>query len=236
MTQPSLSSSRLAEANMKRWLHREELDKKIAVDENLERLGPYIVISRQIGAKGEEIASLLGEKLGWDLLDKEIMESIAKDRKVSEQLVEFVDEKHVTWLTELFEAWIEGQDFCQEGYVHDLSKLLMIAAQHGNFVMVGRGSQFILPREFGLFVRLHAPVKTRVANVIVSHKLSEKKAKKLVKKTDQERGEFLKTYFRNDGTEPSLYDIVIDTSRFTEDSIAKLIQNALESRISQLNK
>ena len=67
---------------------------------------------------GEEIAALIAKRLGWDLVDREIIENIAKHYKVPETLVEFVDERHVAWLTELFQSFIETQSFCQ---VYDLT-------------------------------------------------------------------------------------------------------------------
>lgn len=228
MTRPSSSVSKLVEANMTRWLEREKLDKKIALKSDQKKLGPYLVVSRQCGAGAEEIAALVGRRLGWDLVDRDIIEKIAKDFKVSKGLVEFVDERHVAWLTEMFQSFLERQSFCQEGYIKDLSKMMMIAAQHGKFVMVGRGSQFILPREFGLFVRLRAPFENRVARIMESRRLSEKAAREFLSKTDQDRMKFLKTYFDSDGSDPDLYDLSVDTSRFEPDSVAELIEAAVK--------
>ncbi|MGI9519801.1 MAG: AAA family ATPase [Pirellulaceae bacterium] len=230
MSYPSPNVSRLIEANMTRWLEREKLERKIEEEASRPKLGPYVVISRQCGAGGEEIAASLSEHLGWDLADREILDNIASDFQVSKQLVDFVDEKHVAWLTGLFEAWLEGQAFSQPGYIRDLGELLMIAAQHGNFVMVGRGSQFILPRDYGLFVRLHAPVEYRIQRMMESQGLLDDEAHGLVDKTDQERTRFLREYFRNDGTGPELYDLVIDTSRFAPESVVDMVSIALKSR------
>jgi cytidylate kinase len=235
MTRPSSSVSKLVEANMTRWLEREKLDKKIAERSSQNKLGPFLVVSRQCGAGGEEIAALTGQRLGWDLVDREIIENIAKDFKVSEGLVEFVDERHVAWLTEMFQSFLECQSFCQEGYIKDLGKLMMIAAQHGKFVMVGRGSQFILPREFGLFVRFRAPLEYRVARIMKSKGLSEKAAKEFVTKTEQDRTKFLKTYFDGDGSDPDLYDLTIDTSRFEPEPVAELIETAIKLRTNKTN-
>ena len=230
MSYPAPRVSRLIEANMTRWLEREKLDRKVAEEANQPRLGPWVVISRQCGAGGEEIAATLSELLRWDLADRDILENIASDFNVSKQLVDFVDEKHVAWLTGLFEAWLEGQAFSQTGYIRDLGELLMIAAQHGKFVMVGRGSQFILPRDYGMFVRLHAPLDYRIDRVARTEGLLRDEASERVSQTDQERTRFLRDYFRNDGTSSELYDLVIDTSRFADDAVVDMINVALKSR------
>jgi cytidylate kinase len=112
---------------------------------------------------------------------------------------------------------------------------MMIAAQHGKFVMVGRGSQFILPREFGLFVRFRAPLEYRVARIMKSKGLSEKAAKEFVTKTEQDRTKFLKTYFDGDGSDPDLYDLTIDTSRFEPEPVAELIETAIKLRTNKTN-
>ena len=233
MTHPSSSVSKLVEANMTRWLEQEKLDNKISEKTSQQKLGPYLTISRQCGAGGEEIAALIAKRLGWDLVDREIIENIAKHYKVPETLVEFVDERHVAWLTELFQSFIETQSFCQEGYIKDLGKMMMIAAQHGKFVMVGRGSQFILPREFGLFVRLLAPLEHRVARIMKLKGLSGKEAKEYVNKTEQERTKFLKSYFDSDGLDAGLYDLTIDTSRFEPEAVAELIEAAMKLRTTR---
>jgi len=222
MSYPSPDVSRLVEANMTRWLEREKLDKKVADQATPPKLGPFLVMSRQCGAGGEEIARLLANKPGWELADREVLERIANDFNVSNLLVDFVDEKHVAWLTQLSEAWLEGQVFSQTGFIRELGELLMIAAQNGNFIMVGRSAQFILPREFGRFLRLHAPLELRVANVQASRQLFERVARELVSKTDEERTKFLKAYFRNDGTSSELYDLVIDTSHVEPQSVAEI--------------
>ncbi len=228
MTHPSSGASRLVEANMRRWLERDKLDDKISKPQG-PKFGPFVAISRQCGTGGARIAALLAEKLGWDLVDRKIVEDIAKDFNVSTQLVELVDERHVAWLTEMFSTWIEGQSFSQEGYVQDLSKLLMIAAQHGDFVMVGRGCQFILPRDYGLIVRLHAPLEHRVTNIVQSKQMTKKEAEAYVVKVDKEREKYLKTYFRNNGADEKYYDLVIDTSRFELEAAADMIEMATKS-------
>lgn len=231
MPSSSASVARIAEANMKKWLEREKISEKMESASSHEILGPYVSISRQCGSGGEEIAEALAGKLGWDLIDRNILQTIADDFDVSTELVDHVDEKHVAWLTEVFEAWLEKKKFNQESYLHDLSRLLLIAAQHGKFVVVGRGSQHILPRKFGFFVRLVAPHDVRVANVARTKNLSESEAAQVVNQTDKERGEFLRTYFHSDGTDPAEYDLVINTASFEQQAICELIKQAMTARL-----
>ena len=222
--------ARIAEANMKRWLERERIAEKVDSKKSPLDLGPYISISRQCGAGGEEIAAHVSKQLNWDLIDREILEKIAEDFDVSTQLVDHIDEKHVSWLSELFETWIGKKRFNQEAYVHDLSRLMMIAAQHGKFVVVGRGSQYILPRKFGLFVRLHAPFDHRVSEIARTTNISESEASKVVAKTDKERAGFLKSIFQHNGEDPDSYDLVINTSSFDAEQTSQLIIDALEMK------
>lgn len=223
--------ARLAEANMKRWLNKEHLaQKKLEQDKDLEP-GPFVVISREPGARGEEIGSLFAKNVNWDMIDREFVDFVAKDQNVSSQIVENVDEKHRNWLTEIFETWLEGKQFNQETYLQEVQKLLLVAAQHGKFVAIGRGAQFILPRKKGLFVLLQAPLKQRTECIAASRSISIDEAAKVIKQIEKERNEFFQNNFRHDGYDPKLFDLVIDTSQFDDEKACEILKLAANSKL-----
>src|SRR3974390_1360458 len=55
--------------------------------------GPYLLISREKGAGGSAVARLVGQRLGWQVFDKEIVEAIAKAAHVRRELIEGLDER-----------------------------------------------------------------------------------------------------------------------------------------------
>jgi cytidylate kinase len=67
---------------LERWLLSPALRQHMQVAgdrRHPKRTGPFIAISRQSGADGTQIARLVGEELGWDVLDKEILDFMAED-------------------------------------------------------------------------------------------------------------------------------------------------------------
>lgn len=229
MTKHISRIDKLANENIRKWVldeHTYERLSKGKVDKNV---GPYVVISRETGAGGSEIARLVGEKLGWDVLDREIIDYMADKYGTPRSLVEFVDEKRASWIQEVFTTWIERQSFTQPVYLHRLTRLLLLAAHHGKVVIVGRGAQFILPRNCGLSVRIIAPLEFRVEQVILQRGLSVHDARKFVEDSDRQRQEYIKTHFRHKCADPHVYDLVINVENLVREDAANLIVAATQS-------
>ncbi len=129
---------KLAEKNVRKWTVAQHARDRLAKGKVEENVGPYIVVSRETGAGGSAIARLVGQKLLWDVLDKEIVDYLATQYGTPRSLVEFVDEKPISWIEEVFSTWVEGRGFTSSTYVHRLNHLLLLAAHHGNVVIVGR--------------------------------------------------------------------------------------------------
>jgi cytidylate kinase len=195
------------------------------------QVGPYIVVSREFGAGGSAIAKLVAQKLGWDLLDKEIIDYMAEVYGTPQDLVEFADEKTVSRIEKLVDSWIEGQGSNTATYVQGLTQLFILAASHGNVVIVGRGAQFILPRDRGLSVRILAPLEFRIEQVLLREGLTEKEARTLVEKSDQSRRTFMQQHFHQKSTNPHLYDLVISVEKLVQEDAANLIVAATRSWI-----
>src|SRR5262245_47551326 len=53
--------------------------------------GPWVAISTQLGAGGADLASRLGEHLGWRVYDKQIVEEIAKGTHTKEMVLSRLD-------------------------------------------------------------------------------------------------------------------------------------------------
>lgn len=186
-----------------------------------------IAISRQSGARGTTTARALGERLGWAVYDRELVEQIAQDMKLQASLLEEVDEKKVGWLQEFMESFSSAPVANNFAYVHRLVKTIASLVAHGDCVLVGRGVAHILPVETTLRVRLVAPVAWRVAAMSRKLGVSEEEAAVKVAAIDRQRIQFVREYFNKDTTDPSLYDLVLNTERFSVEQCVDLIVEAL---------
>jgi cytidylate kinase len=229
MTNHISGIDKLADHNIRKWVLTEHARERLARGKVDENVGPYITVSRETGAGGSEIARLVGNKLGWDVLDHEIIDYIADKYGTPHSLVELVDEKRANWIQEVFTTWIEGQSFTQPAYLHRLTRLLLLAAHHGKVVIVGRGAQFILPRNRGLSVRIIAPLEFRIEQVILQRGLSTHDARKFIEDSDRQRQGFIKSHFRHKCADPHVYDLIIKVENLVREDAVNLIVAAAQS-------
>ncbi len=187
-----------------------------------------IAISRQSGARGTTTARAVGKRLGWAVYDRELVEMIAQDMKLQASCLEGVDEKKVGWLQECMSRAISSAPVVSDiAYRHRLMKTIASLVAHGDCVLVGRGIAHILPVETTLRVRLVAPVAWRVAAMSRKLGISEGEAAVKVAAIDRQRDQFVREHFNKDTTDPSLYDLVLNTERFSVEQSADLIVEAL---------
>jgi cytidylate kinase len=191
--------------------------------------GPCLFVSRETGAGGSEIARLAAERLRWELLDKEILDHLTSHYGTPRTVLKMVDEKKVNWLADIFHGWIVGHGFSQLAYVHRLHRLFEAVARQGNFVIVGRGARFVLPRHVGFSVRIIAPFDYRVGQVVLRQGLSIKDARAYVDESDQQRTAFLQRYFHRDVSDPHIHDLVVNVEQLGVENALPLIVNGVKS-------
>src|SRR4051795_4313300 len=191
-------------------------------------VGPCLLVSRELGAGGGQIASKLAQRLGWANLDKEIIEKLASQYGTPRVVLDAVDEKKVGWLADLFNGWIEGHGFSQLSYVNRLGRLFNKAAKRGSVVIVGRGAKFLLPKGAGFSVRIIAPMEFRVEQLVLRLGVTAQEARCLIRKSDTDRKSFIKRYFHHSVTDPHLHDLVVNIKQVTPTVAVQLIYDAVQ--------
>lgn len=190
-------------------------------------LQPTIAISRQAGANGPAIARAVGQRLGWPVYDRELLEQIARELGLRTRLVESVDERSNNWLQEWMQVFHAQPEIRQSEYVRELVQVIFSLASHGGCVIVGRGAAQILPEESTLRVRLVGPQSRRVAWLESKFDLTTAEATRWVEETDRRRDRFVRDCFRKDPTDPTQYDLILNSSRLSVTDCADLIVTAL---------
>ncbi|QDS92205.1 cytidylate kinase [Roseimaritima multifibrata] len=215
-----------AEQKIRKWVEAEHSRERLAKADVSTSVGPYLMLSRETGAAGSEIAQLVGQQLHWDVLDKEIIDYMAEHYGTSRSLIEVVDEKHSSWLGDIFNSWIDGNGFSSAAYMNRLNRLFLLAAHHGRVVIVGRGSRYLLPREGGLSIRIVAPLNYRIARIAAERQIGPKEARKFVEHSDKEQAAFIKDHFHHQCADPHEYDLVINMENRTPQDAADFIAEA----------
>jgi hypothetical protein len=219
--------SEVAERQMRNWALTLQTQQRLAEEEEIvsvsQLIRPYLAISRETGVDAGDLAQAVAAKCGWKVLDRELLDFMAEHNHLSRLALEFVDERAVSWFHEMFGKWLDEQLVSQAEYVVRLGRLVLLTGQHESTVFVGRGAQFVLPRDRGLAVRIIAPHKDRIRRVMEKRQCSERVAMKFVDETDYGRAQFIQRYFHRDVTDPHLYDLVINLECMPRDAAIDVI-------------
>jgi cytidylate kinase len=187
---------------------------------------PIITISREPGSGGSELARKLSQELKMDLVGAQIIQKIAESADISEKVISSLDEKEVkrrdNWLSFLFTS----RSLWADEYLRHLTKVIGTFGKQGNFIIVGRGAQYILPPEDTFRLRFIASMEVKIKNVMRDFKTSMEDAEKYVIKTDSDRRAYLQKYFNADVTNPADYDMVINTGKLGIDGTVETVKVA----------
>lgn len=198
-----------------------------------------LTVAREFGSGGGRIARKVAEMLGWNLLDKTLVEGIARSAQVDPELARRYDERVDSWLHRVsrrglwhgaFEgvAAVTDAEFFDAETMAALGKNLITTAHtKGNCVIIGRGAQCVLQEKPDVFhVFIYAPWPDRLARVR-ERVPAASDVEQLIRLTDQERGEYIRRYFGCDWKNPHLYHMLI-SSELGEDEVAGVIIRAMQ--------
>ncbi len=132
-----------------------------------------ITVERESGSQGGEFARDLAQRLGWRLLDQELVSAAARRAGVTPEMAAKFDERLDPWYYRYGKAFWMDAAFSAVGMtdeqVFDAERMLSLvqeeiahAAKEGNCVLVGRGAACALvgvPGCFHVFVYATAKAK-----------------------------------------------------------------------------
>lgn len=208
-----------------------------------------ITISREYGSGGGEIATRLATRLGWQLIDHEVVVRVAHELGISEAEVEAQDERveglvsRILTSMQLFEpaALVAApvpvpMASDTRTYSEALRRVVEGAANTGHVVIVGRGAQFLLAnRRDVLHVCVVAPLDLRIAYVMRRESLDRAAACARVQLKDRDRVRYLQAEHHRHPDDPHLYDLVVNTGIIDLESMVDLITLALARKATRLS-
>jgi len=198
-----------------------------------------ITIEREYGCGGGDIAQFVAKRLGWKLWDQQLTEEIARLANCPKAVVEAREERQDPLYYRLFKSFLRGS---YEGSINapklnlvDSETILKItrrvvehAAEKGNCVIVGRGSQqFLKNRPDTLRIFLYAPREDKVRRLRARGK-SEKDAEELVDTVDRERADFIQKYFNSEWPDRPIYQSMLNTAIGNE-CVANMILSLVQT-------
>jgi cytidylate kinase len=204
---------------------------------------PSITISRQTGAGSKPVCENLikmldeysrPEGVNWAYFDRTLIEKVLEDHRLPEQIREFmVEEKYRHISSAVYE--LLGLKPSNWTIIHKTSDTILQLARMGNVIIVGRGGNIITQKLKNTFhIRLIAPFEKRVEHIMKIMKMNEREAAAHIKREDDNRKQYVKSYFHADVDDPNFYHLVINTDLLTYEGTAYLIAEGVVKKFSAL--
>lgn len=230
-------TARISERQMRLWnaLHSAEHARRV---KEHTRVSPYrfATVSRDAGSLGDEIAKELANRLGWHLFDREIVNSIARNQHVREEMVNQLDEKSQGILQEAILRLLrmpENASFGSEEYHISLIRTFAMIASQGGAILLGRGANFALRwSEAGLHIRITGSAEARLRRLNEQWRLPADKARKRLEEIDTQKRNFIRRHYGKDYNDIGYYDIVLNTDRLSVSQAVDLILSILAPKKS----
>jgi hypothetical protein len=159
------------------------------------RTRPTITISRRFGCEAvplcERLKDLLDEATGesWNIFDKALLERVSQDEHLSMDLLENLGgpSRAADAIGSLFSGHVSHNEAFRR-----LARHLMLIAQAGNAIIVGRGGAIITaPLRNCYHFRLDASVQFCIASTMRRLEVSEKEAAEMLREYDRMREAFI---------------------------------------------
>ena len=198
-----------------------------------------ITVEREYGCGGGEIAQLLAKQLGWKLWDQLLTEEIARLAKCPKAVVEVREERNDPLYYRLFKSFMRGSyegslnapklnEVDSESILKFTQRVVEHAAEKGNSVIVGRGSQqFLKNRLDTLRVFLYAAREEKVRRLLARGK-TEEEAEQLVDTVDRERADFIAKYFHVEWPDRAIYHTMMNTA-IGDEAVVHMILSSLKT-------
>jgi len=216
----------ILERQARLWEMRRRMDRESRAGASTSRAhrdGPWITVSRQLGSGGSELARRLGVELGWEVYDRQILETIARHTHTREAVLSRLDERAVGPMIEYIRRLLDPEIPGQSDFLQEMLRVIWGLARQGHAIIVGRGANWFLDPRSGLRIRIVAPFDLRAARV--------GRGERTVRDNDEGQSEFVRMIFRRDIDDPLGYDLVLNTGTVDLPSAARAAVAALRPRV-----
>ncbi|HSW90244.1 MAG TPA: cytidylate kinase-like family protein [Patescibacteria group bacterium] len=197
---------------------------------------PFITIAREPGSGGAPIGQEVAKRLGFEFYDQKLIEEIAKSARRRKETIAKVDEKARTGIQDFIQGVLNPSYVSDVTFLKHLIKVTVTLAYHGDTVILGRGANFLTPRDKGLHVRITAPLSFRLEKAVQYEGHSELEAKEVIRKVSKDRRDFVRQYFDEDIRRAENYDLTINSECFDVNDCVEIILRAFQRKFPRAKR
>ena len=198
-----------------------------------------ITISRMFGTGGHEIGAELARRLDVKLIDKQVLNEVAKRMNVVEEAMEKIEARNPLWrddFTSFYRTYMSRAEY--NGMEHDRTSHELFEAQaeairsiaaEESCVLIGRcGFHIFADHPNALKIFIHSSEDCRKRRIAEKYDLSLADAAAMVVDNDYSRELYTKTFTGKDWTDARNYDISIDVRKFGVNGAVDFIMKCIE--------
>ena len=182
-----------------------------------------ITISREYGAGGSSLAKLVSDRLGWRVVDNQLVDEVAARAGITPQEVRDREERGPTFVERVARALtvatpemltptsVELPEAAEARLVR-ITEQVVAEAAVDHAVLVGRAASAVIGRREGaLHVKLVASVSHRVGVIAARLNITLEEAEKRIRDVDSHRSRYHRQYYNRDWADPRSYHLVLNT-------------------------
>lgn len=182
-----------------------------------------ITISREYGAGGSTVARMVAERLGWRLVDNEIVEEIARRAGLSVAEAQDKVERGPTFVERVARALATSTPEAlapasvqppeaEDARIMRITEQVLSDEAGNHAVLVGRAAVSVIGRREGaIHVKLVGTLDYRRQVIADRLGVSIEAAERRIRDVDAHRAEYHRRWYHRDWTDPRLYHVVINT-------------------------
>lgn len=204
--------------------------------------GPVVTISREAGARGNSIARALVPELEsssiipryrpWTVFNQDLIDHVIREHQLPQKTAAYFPEDKPDEIRALIGEML-GLHAGVFNNVRKCAETIRRLAIAGNSIIVGRGANLVAAGiRHALHVRFVGDAPTRIRHFAKLNDLSIKAAAAEVAKRDRARKRYLMRNFERDIDDAHQYDFIINTSRWPDACVTRMIRTALEAKFS----
>jgi len=195
-----------------------------------------ITITREFGSMGRPIAKLVAEKMGYEYLDRDIIDATVKKTGIPIEEFLDMDEKPLTAYDKMIYPLGIGDAVKQDKIFEAEKEAILELSSKQNCVIVGRCSDYILhkAKRPNLFsIHIYAPVHIRKNFGMQELGILPDKIDDYIVRVDSGRSEFYKRHTGVSFSSQRYRDVMINSEYLTKDQIAEAICTMAKFRFSE---
>lgn len=194
-----------------------------------------ITISREYGAGGSTVARTVAERLGWRLVDNELVEEIGRRAGMTTAEAQERVERGPTFVERLIRALAASNPElltpasvqppeAEDARLKEITEQVVAESASNHAVLVGRAAGAVIGRrDDALHVKLVGTIEYRRQVIAERLGVSVEEAERKIRDVDGHRAEYHRRWYQRDWNDPHHYHLVVNAGWLGLERAAELI-------------